>query len=340
MSKARDVIELLEGKFLTQLKATPKFAPSPLPKKKKSRAILKKAEKTDAEQEAAFMKFLFTDEADRVDLFHYGRAFQNNKFSIIGNSIKDAKWLYKNLRPWLVKNNITHKIGTYWRVNINPNTKYNYGQSKKLTTIYIPKDTTIEELGKQLKKVLKNYRGYKGVKGLPFWGYTKFAPGIYYRRDRDEHGKYINPKDHMNESVARKMIGFLESYKVCLCPRKTKVCTCPGGKEQVRKRGRRRWAEPYSPAQDYTMKGDYVMVEGNPDESLGTASDIGAAPTLAFDVIDGRRPRMRMFNIVYFARGEKGKTTVRGFTKEDAMKKASANLLRKLKGGFKILKVY
>jgi hypothetical protein len=337
MIAARDIIESLDESFLGTDILLKTAGTSSKPKKKKSKAVLKKVppKKIDPQRER-----LQNPKIRSYDIHYSGRDYQDTKFSIIGNSLKDALWLWDNLRPWLKKNKITHKIATVRRVNIPPVDKYDYGQSKKLATVYIPMDMELDQLGKQLKRILKDYKGYKGVKGLPFWGYKKYAPGIYWRQDYDEFGNYIDPSDFMTESYAFQVARLLEGYKVCLCPRKAKVCSCPGGKEQVRKRGKRKWAEPYSVAQDYTIKGDYVMVEEDQDESLGTVSDLGALPTAAFDVIDGRKPRMKMFNIVYFARGEKGQTTVRAFHKEDAMKRASANLLRKLKGGFKILKVY
>ena len=120
---------------------------------------------------------------------------EGNKISIVGNSVEDAYELYDRLHKWLYDRKIAHKIGTRGRVE-HPNPI----QSKKLMTIYSPNGANFDRLLSIVGNMLNGYKGWEGVQGTPFNGYEKYADGMYFRNDRDEHGEYIPAKDAVNKS--------------------------------------------------------------------------------------------------------------------------------------------
>ncbi len=111
------------------------------------------------------------------------------KVSVVGKSIEDAIFLFDKLHQWLYIKNIAHKIATVKRVE-----HYDYEQSKKLMTIYIPNGIDKMLFMLKLEILLKGYKGWYGIK-LPLTGYDHYSNGIFYRNDRDHYGNYISTKE-------------------------------------------------------------------------------------------------------------------------------------------------
>lgn len=106
------------------------------------------------------------------------------KLSILGKSLKDSNYLWDKLHDYLVKNDIAHKFGTLKRIE-HPNKI----QSKKLVTIYVPNDISVETLAPKIEKLLIGYKGWHDIKTPP--KYEHYSNGIFFRNDRDESGDYI-----------------------------------------------------------------------------------------------------------------------------------------------------
>lgn len=109
------------------------------------------------------------------------------KFTVTGNTVEDAIYLYNNVGKYLRKINVPFKIGTSRLIkSAKPE------QAHKLLTIYIMKDTKVDYLLDDLKHYLKNYKCNYKLK------YSEHVSGpIWKRHDRDEYGNYVpaDPND-------------------------------------------------------------------------------------------------------------------------------------------------
>lgn len=103
------------------------------------------------------------------------------KFTITGDTIEDAHWLYNNLGKYLRKINQPFKIGTKKLINC-PDKE----QAHKIVTIYIMNNTKVDYLLNDIKHYLKGYSCKYRLK------YSEHIDGpIWKRHDRDENGNYV-----------------------------------------------------------------------------------------------------------------------------------------------------
>lgn len=103
------------------------------------------------------------------------------KYTIVGDNLEDALFLYNNVGKYLKKIDIPFKMGTKKLIECDDEE-----QSKKLMTIYIKKDTKFEYLLDDLKYYLKGYNPKAKLK----WSEHVYGP-IYKRKDTNENGEYI-----------------------------------------------------------------------------------------------------------------------------------------------------
>lgn len=103
------------------------------------------------------------------------------KFTITGDTVEDAIYLYDNLGKYLRKINQPFKIGTKKLI-----TSASSEQKHKLLTIYVMKDTKVDYLLSDIKYYLKNYKCKAHLK------WSEHVEGAIWKRvDRDEYGNYI-----------------------------------------------------------------------------------------------------------------------------------------------------
>lgn len=103
------------------------------------------------------------------------------KFTITGNTVEDAIWLYDNLGKYLKSIKQPFKMGTHKLIKTaDPE------QAHKLMTIYIMKNTKVDYLLQDIKYYLKGYTCRYKLK------YSEHVEGpIWKRHDTDENGNYI-----------------------------------------------------------------------------------------------------------------------------------------------------
>jgi hypothetical protein len=123
--------------------------------------------------------------SNNYDIPYHGRPSKKGfKLSIQGKDIEDSLYLGKHLLPYLVKKDISFKIGTLKRLNHN-----NKEQARKILTIYVPDDEELMSFAEEIYKKTKNYKGWHNIKTPK--GYQHYAGPIFYRNDRDKEGRYI-----------------------------------------------------------------------------------------------------------------------------------------------------
>lgn len=104
------------------------------------------------------------------------------KYTIVGSSVEDSIYLYKQLGKYLLNIGVPFKMGTKKLINSS-----NKEQSVKLMTIYILNTTKVGLLLDDIKHFLKNYRtNARLTKSEHIYG------PIYKRVDRDEYGNYVS----------------------------------------------------------------------------------------------------------------------------------------------------
>lgn len=106
------------------------------------------------------------------------------KISLQGHTIDDAMFLLTSLVTLLEATHASYKIGTQKLIDLGGE------QSTKLLTIYIPNGVDARSYAELVRLNIEGYNGADDI--LEKRSYTKYAPGIFFRNDRDEDGKYIN----------------------------------------------------------------------------------------------------------------------------------------------------
>ena len=103
------------------------------------------------------------------------------KLTITGKNVADAIYLYKQLGLYLKRINQPFKMGTLKLI-----TSGNKEQSVKLMTIYIKKNTKVDELVDDIKYYLKYYNDDSKL------NHNEHLFGAVWKRtDIDEYGNYI-----------------------------------------------------------------------------------------------------------------------------------------------------
>lgn len=132
------------------------------------------------------------------DVYAFGNPDSIEKLSLQGNTVEDSIELIHLLKDYLLKKNITFKSGTKTRFDLRelftPDEKEmnrRKEQSHKAMTIYCPVGVDILTLAEEVYQLIKDYKGGEGVTCPTSYNHYKGA--IYYRRDIDENGQYINP---------------------------------------------------------------------------------------------------------------------------------------------------
>ena len=114
------------------------------------------------------------------------------KYTITGDTVDDALYLYDNLGKYLKRINQPFKMGTKKLIESS-----NKEQAHKLMTIYIMNNTNVDYLLDDIKKFLKNYKCTYRLK------YSEHVEGpIWKRVDTDEYGDYI-PADPNKRKIYR-----------------------------------------------------------------------------------------------------------------------------------------
>ncbi len=106
------------------------------------------------------------------------------KLSLQGHTLEDTKFLLERLLPLLGVSKASFKFATQKLIDLKSE------QSTKLLTIYIPNGVTPESFAELVRLHISDYKGADDI--LEKRSYTKYAPGIFYRNDRDENGTYID----------------------------------------------------------------------------------------------------------------------------------------------------
>ncbi len=105
------------------------------------------------------------------------------KISVQGHTVEDAVELVERLGNLLSGTKVYFKVGTQRLIDAKSE------QSTKLLTIYLPKNVDTRSYCELVRINLEGYKGADDIEEKR--SYTKYAPGIFYRNDRDVNGEYI-----------------------------------------------------------------------------------------------------------------------------------------------------
>jgi hypothetical protein len=105
------------------------------------------------------------------------------KLSIQGRTMEDAQFLFDRLVNLMMDTKVSFKFGTQALIDCGGE------QATKLLTIYLPNGVTPRSYAELVRLNLEGYTGAADI--LEKRSYTKYAPGIFYRKDRDSQGDYI-----------------------------------------------------------------------------------------------------------------------------------------------------
>lgn len=105
------------------------------------------------------------------------------KISIQGHTLEDSQFIFESLFGLLGATKVSFKLGTQKLIDMKTE------QSTKLLTIYLPKGVDPKSYAELVRLNLEEYTGADDIEEKR--SYTKYAPGIFYRNDRDEKGEYI-----------------------------------------------------------------------------------------------------------------------------------------------------
>lgn len=122
--------------------------------------------------EKPFINFMFPD-----------KDYTGWKFTIIGKTEADSKFLAEKVCMFLVSIEVSSKLGTARLIN-----RQVPERSIKLLTIYMHEKLDHDQLLDDLKFLLKDYRGHEGL-SLEFSEHIDGA--IYRRMDMNMAGEYV-----------------------------------------------------------------------------------------------------------------------------------------------------
>ncbi len=129
--------------------------------------------------------------------FHFNNK-SVEKLSIQGKTVEDSIELMYLIKDYLLDEEIEFKVGTkarfdmrYLKINDKVELSRLTEQSYKAITIYCPVNRDIKELAHNVSKLIEGYKGHEGV--ICPKSYTHYKGAIYYRKDIDEKGEYIQP---------------------------------------------------------------------------------------------------------------------------------------------------
>lgn len=132
------------------------------------------------------------------DVYGHGNPDSIEKLSIQGKDVEDAIELLHLTKDYLLNKNIGFKVGTKARFDMRFLKLEDQKEMERLTeqsfkamTIYCPVGTNILDLASDINELIKGYKGYLEVPHPE--SYYHYKEGIYYRRDINENGEYINP---------------------------------------------------------------------------------------------------------------------------------------------------
>lgn len=108
---------------------------------------------------------------------------QGWKISIQGHTLEDSKYLFTRLVGLFQATGVYFKFGTQKLIDLNSE------QSTKLITVYLPNNVDPKSYCELVRLNITEYKGADDIEEKR--SYTKYAPGIFYRNDRDENGDYI-----------------------------------------------------------------------------------------------------------------------------------------------------
>lgn len=132
------------------------------------------------------------------DVYFHAKNISVNKLSLQGKTVEDAIELMNLIKDYLLSENIEFKVGTkarfdmrYLKIGNKEEMDRLTEQSYKAVTIYCPISIEIKDLANKISELIKNYKGHEGV--LCPKSYTHYKGAVYYRKDTDENGEYIQP---------------------------------------------------------------------------------------------------------------------------------------------------
>lgn len=105
------------------------------------------------------------------------------KISIQGHVLDDTLFLIEKLATLLESTKASYKFATQKLIDLKNE------QSTKLITIYIPNGVDPKSYAELVRLNIEDYHGADDIEEKR--SYTKYAPGIFYRNDRDPEGNYI-----------------------------------------------------------------------------------------------------------------------------------------------------
>lgn len=112
------------------------------------------------------------------------------KLSLQGHTLEDLGFLADRLVVLLEASKASYKFATQRLIDLKNE------QSTKLLTIYIPNGVEVKSFAELVRLNIEDYHGADDIEHKK--GYVKYAPGIFYRNDRDAYGNYVYPQDRQD----------------------------------------------------------------------------------------------------------------------------------------------